>query len=79
MPPEAEERVNSIASCNKLSVEIEKMFFFKISLLIDHFDYFHEPEYLNKLCEAVIFSAYTSCGALPVLLIIAIYTSRFLS
>ena len=25
-------------------------------------------------CEAVIFSAYSSCGALPVLLIIAIYT-----
>ena len=49
---------NSIASSNKLSVEIEKMFFFLISLLIDHFDYFHEPEYLNKLWGCHFFSIF---------------------
>ena len=49
---------NSIASSNKLSIEIEKMFFFLISLLIDHFDYFHEPEYLNKLWGCHFFSIF---------------------
>ena len=30
-------------------LRLRKCFFFLISLLIDHCDYFHEPEYLNKL------------------------------